>query len=355
MTTALLRPGSRLILLLASSFIFLLVDASHADPAGTLLFIGRRCTACGDEIHAINADGTDVVRMTRGRLWDSSPVWSPDGSKIAFVGAGENGIWMIEADGVNLAEDGIPAVEDGGVLVIDDRRTTTTMISSVDALALSWSPDGTKLAYQGYGEDLDTNDDDDVLNFNFDVFVMDVDGTNLVNLTDHPAWDQSPCWSPDGRSIAFRSLREGNGDIYVMNADGTDAVNLTRSDVFDGHPSWSPDGTRIAFASSPLTSYGDVYVMDADGSNPVNLTNHPGREVGRAFSDKPTWSPDGTKLAYSAVRDGIWTIFIMNADGSEQTRLLPGWGFNPVWSPAQRATATAVETMSWGRLKRGAP
>ena len=97
-----------------------------------------------------------------------------------------------------------------------------------------------------------------------------------------------PAWSPDGKKIAFVSWRESNhdmnDDIYVMNADGTNAVNLTNHEAQDFDPAWSPDGTKIAFVSDRGGNY-DIYVMNADGTGEVKITDNPGRD-----SD-PTWSP----------------------------------------------------------------
>lgn len=84
--------------------------------------------------------------------------------------------------------------------------------------------------------------------------------------------------------IAFASDRDGNFEIYVMNADGTNHVNLTNHPALDDHPAWSPDGTRIAFASWRDPGGGEIYVMNADGKNPVNLTNN------LAKDQWPSWS-----------------------------------------------------------------
>ena len=113
---------------------------------------------------------------------------------------------------------------------------------------------------------------------------MDADGSNPTRLTDNPASDIVPAWSPDGTKIAFASRRDGNPEVYVMDADGSNPTRLTDNPTFDGVPAWSPDGTKIAFASG-RDGNPEVYVMDADGSNQTRLTNYP-------LSDAvPAWSP----------------------------------------------------------------
>ena len=102
-----------------------------------------------------------------------------------------------------------------------------------------------------------------------------------------------PAWSPDGNRIAFASERDGNWEVYVMNADGTNIINLTKHPAKDGRPDWSPDGNRIAFSSDRDRKDDDdknveIYVMNADGTNPINLTNHP------AIDSSPAWEPAPT-------------------------------------------------------------
>jgi dipeptidyl aminopeptidase/acylaminoacyl peptidase len=172
---------------------------------------------------------------------------------------------------------------------------------------------------------------------NYEIYVMNADGSRQTRLTKNSAFDGNPSWSPDGRRIAFESDRSGRSEIYVMNADGSRQIRLTRSRAFDGNPAWSRDGRRIAFRSD-RDGQADIYVMDADGSDQANLTEHPANDF------KPTWSPDGEMIAFRSDRDGYAQIYTMNADGSDQTRISPGpdplelleaspTDASPAWSP----------------------
>ncbi|UCC83486.1 MAG: PD40 domain-containing protein [Gemmatimonadota bacterium] len=180
----------------------------------------------------------------------------------------------------------------------------------------TWSPDGTKIAF--------TSDRD-----GGGIYVMNANGSNPVRVTD--GRDSHPTWSPDGTRIAFSSFRTGPSEVYVMNADGSDVVQLT-SGGSNAYPTWSPDGTKIAFYTS-RDGNPEIYVMDADGSNPVRLTDDPEWDI------FPSWSPDGTRIAFTSWRDGEREIYVMNADGSNPVRLTndPGndqpWDIRPSWSP----------------------
>ena len=158
-----------------------------------------------------------------------------------------------------------------------------------------------------------------------DIYVMNADGSNVQRLTDDPAYDAWPTWSPDGSQIAFMSDRSGNPDIYVMNADGSNVRQLTDHPANDIWPEWSPDGTRIAFPSRRDGNF-EIYVINADGTNLQRLTNTLGHE------DFPTWSPDGTQILFCRIEGNNGT-YVIDADGSHERRLLDFRVFEPAWSP----------------------
>jgi TolB protein len=187
----------------------------------------------------------------------------------------------------------------------------------------AWSPDGARIAF-GSLRDGD-----------FEIFVMNADGTNPVNLTNSPNTDLWPTWSPDGTKIAFHTFRDaGSGlqsEIYVMDADGSNQTNLSQNAAIDVNPQWSPDGTKIAFMRQvPFSGDAEIYVMDAaTGMNQTNLTNNPAADAGAS------WSPDGSRIAFESSRDDAFgEVYVMNADGTGVTRITnSGGNANPAWSP----------------------
>ena len=121
-------------------------------------------------------------------------------------------------------------------------------------------------------------------------------------------------------AIAFCSSRDGNWEIYVMNADGSDQTRLTENPGHDWEPAWSPDGTRIAFHSQrpPGKRGGSIYVMDSDGSHQTRLTHDP------ALDSTPTWSPEGTRIAFS--RDSCWQVSLEKCPGKSEITLMSDRG-----------------------------
>lgn len=193
------------------------------------------------------------------------------------------------------------------------------LLAGVHDEAPSWSPDGSKIAFES---DRDGN---------YDIYVVEPDGSSFRRLTRHRADDMGPAWSPDGAKIAFASNRDGRSRIHMMNADGSEQTTITdESGGDDYEPVWSPDGSRIAFVSiaPPCVELpcGELHVMNADGSSRIRL--------GGGYD--PHWSPDGTTILYVATWSSLDTVSkwiqVVTADGTEQTRLLDG-GWQPDLSP----------------------
>jgi Tol biopolymer transport system component/alpha-beta hydrolase superfamily lysophospholipase len=138
-----------------------------------------------------------------------------------------------------------------------------------------------------------------------------------------------PLTGSGGGVIAFTSIRDNDeGDIYIMNADGSDQRRLTFNPAYDGWPTWSPDGSQIAFVST-RNGNPDIYVMDADGSNLQQLTQHSANDIW------PEWSPNSMQIAFPSRRDDNFEIYLINADGSNLQRLTntPSHEDFPAWSP----------------------
>ena len=201
------------------------------------------------------------------------------------------------------------------------------------------SPDGSRLVFESNRSG------------NWDIYTMKPDGTELVRLTDNPAADVGPIWSPDGKRILFGSERDdGDPEVYVMNADGSNQLRLTRQPGDDSHPHWSPDGSRIVFNSARTTpdlkaewtkQFHEIFTMAADGSDVRQITRF------KTVSTYPQFSPDGKKIAFRRTLDEpgfLWDltlgmrnseVFVMNADGSNpvdvsKSASYDGW---PAWSP----------------------
>ena len=217
----------------------------------------------------------------------------------------------------------------------------------------SWSPDGKRIVFSS---DRDQGRDDP---HNSEIYVMDANGGNQQNLTNSPNDDRYPSWAPDGKRIVFSSSREGHfrnilritDEIYVMDADGGNEQRLTENRNNDWQPVWSPDGERIAFSSDTQGDVRifDIYVIDADGGNLQNLTNH------HAWDGPPSWSPNSERIAFVSRRDGNSEIYVMDADGGNLQNLTnnPHGDYHPAWlnSPFS-VSPTGKKFTIWGQLKQ---
>ena len=250
------------------------------------------------DVWVARADGSGAHRITRAPAQEFDPAWSPDGSRIAYrhqTGDGETTeIFVMHADGSgqrNLTRNHVP---DWGP---------------------AWSPDGRWIAW---------NSAAGFVGVAFVGYVMRPDGSGVKRLTRH--YVEYPAWSPDGTKIAFMAQEPGASgndpdyNIFVMDADGSKGHRLTDALGEDGWPAWSPDGTEIVFASArddcsvsdapdclstgDTGPWTDVWIMDTDGSRQRRVTT----EFGQFFA----WAPDGRELLVA----GSGSLYVIRPDGS---------------------------------------
>lgn len=185
----------------------------------------------------------------------------------------------------------------------------------------SWSPDGKDVVFEK----------------RVDICIISPDGSDERCLTKGPERDELPQFSPDGSKIAFSSESSGELGIWVMNPDGSSRKQLSNNT--DWNPHWSPDGSKIAFTSGRKGKPG-IYLINPDGSEEVRLTKSKHESAGQYSEDDVfSWSPDGSKIAFQSTREGGPAIYTMDADGTNQKRLVgrrPGKdedANSPAWSP----------------------
>jgi Tol biopolymer transport system component len=266
--------------------------ASVAVEADRIIFISDFNDEQRD-IYIMNADGSNVERLTNtpeGESWCSC---SPDGRRIIY-------------DYYTAA---------GGIMAMNDDGSWTIPIINNDSETVhvypDWSSDGTKIAFiratpvRGGGIK------------NTDMFVMDVDGGNVTQLTDTAEDECFPSWSPDSTQIAYCIGKKGQPRrIFSISIDGSNRQRLAGA-ADNIAPTWSPDGTQIAYASNRDDGEGEIYVMNADGTRDRRLTSTMRGNI------LPDWSPDGMKIVFASERDSIgrWDMYVMDTDGSNVTRL----------------------------------
>jgi Tol biopolymer transport system component len=256
------------------------------------------------DIYIMDIEGNNQKRLTTNNANDGRFSCSPNGRRI---------VYSLEGD-------------EGDMYTInDDGSWEFPLVSGRRAYEPTWSPDGAKIAFQSWENDT------------AEIYVMDADGGNFVQLTHNSAYDDYPTWSPDGTEIVFVSGRDGNEEIYVMSADGTNQRRLTRNSATDTWPSWSSDGKEILFQSA-INYQWAIFIMDADGTD--------ARQISPAgySCNFPCWSPDGTQIAFHSWKDPNQAeIYLMDLDGNNLTRLTDNSAddYGPLWLPRKTGVEVA--------------
>jgi len=186
-------------------------------------------------------------------------------------------------------------------------------------LSPAWSLDNSEIVYTSYQK------------FFPELYLSKAKGGKPKRLTFNNMLNITPEFSPDGTAIAFTSSMSGEPDLYLIDATGKTLAQLTNAFGIDISPTWSPDGKLLAFASERAGGL-HLFVTDRNGAEPKRLT-FTGYQ-----NDTPAWSPRGDKIAYVKRADGGFNVFLMNADGSQDQQLTSGSGNNenPSWSPDGR-------------------
>ena len=254
---------------------------------GRILFTSNRDG--NQEIYIMDIDGSNQRNLSNNPADDWTPNCSPDGKKIVFASTrnGYRDIYIMNIDGSDQKK-------------LTNNRNT--------ALWPRFSPDGSKIIFQD-GQ----------------IYIINIDGSNEVKIT-NAGENALPSWSPDMQKICFTSFRDGNHwQLYIMDIDGSDIQQLTTEPIEHWTSTWSPDGSKIVF----LAGVADIYVINSDGSNQVKLTQT------NAYEWDPAWSSDGSKILFTSERDGNREIYIMNPDGSNQINLTNNNARDeyPAWVP----------------------
>lgn len=294
------------------------VEAQLGEDLGEIVFQSNRD---GDfEIYVMNGEGGEVRQLTNNIEVDVRPKWSPDGSKIAFISGrdnhasfGENmSLYVMDADGENVRR-----------LSSDDIRVTD--------FYFNWSPDGSKIAFA-----FDPNYVFDSYSLEMEIYIVDLESSEINQVTDTEWPSAGPVWSPDSSQIAFLSfVGEPSGarfpDLFVVDVESETVRRLTEGSASDMNPTWSSTGTEILFIS-----YGgngaNIIVADLDNDTLTSVTD---MELGDSFN--PQWSPDENQIVFEIrfVLENRTELALMDSGGDSYHVLAENRArsFGADWSP----------------------
>jgi TolB protein len=179
-----------------------------------------------------------------------------------------------------------------------------------------------------------------------ELYIVDYDGFNAKRITVNNSLNILPAWSPDGRSLAYTSYRQGPPSIFVARIFEGRSDNITKGDGQAFAPTFSPDGKQIAYAST-RTGNMEIWIANSDGTGARRITSSPGIDTA------PAWSPTGQEIAFNSDRAGTPQIYVMDSEGLNVRRLttVGNWNDAPAWNPSKEYPEIAYTS----RLEVGGP
>lgn len=267
------------------------------------------------DIWTMRPGGRDLRNLTKGsEAVDASANWNPDGRQIAFMSD------RVTPDNPDPRGKQGPDFE---IFVMNANGSNPRQITfnELDDEDPAWSPNGMRIVFQRDLKPVRGRVD-------YDLFTVAADGTDERGLTNtRGVNDAQPNWSSRGR-VAFASDRDGDNEIYTMRSDGSNVRKLTRNKQNEEFPNWSPSGRTVLFHREGDGNF-DIYRVRAAGGRAQRVT------ANRAAEGVPAASPDGRLIAFVGERDETLDIFTMRRGGGGQTNRTPNKGseFAPDWQP----------------------